>query len=115
MREMCAIIRVTKVGGCPEKRVRNLRITSETVEHTAALAKLKLTHEELAQAAEQLEDILNCMDVLAGVTCDTQQQAQMRKNVLREDVCRPGLERSQLLVGAPATDGTYFLVPKTVE
>lgn len=103
-----------KMGGGPGKRVRSLRITAETVKHTAALAKLKLTDEELAQATGQLEEILACMDVLDNVDCGTQVQPDERKNVLREDVCKPSLEREQLLAGAPAADGTYFLVPKTV-
>ena len=103
-----------KKGLGPEKRVRSLRITAETVEHTAALAKLKLTREELAQAAGQLEEILACMDVLDKVDCGTHVQKDERRNILREDVCGPSLDRDLLLAGAPASDGAYFLVPKTV-
>lgn len=102
-------------GHGPEKRVRSLRITAETLEHTAALAKLKLPPEELAQAAGQLEEILACMDVLDGMDCHVDGQMNERKNVLREDVCAPGLDRVLLMKNAPATDRAYFLVPKTVE
>ena len=92
-----------------------MRITAETVERTAALAKLKLTEEELVQNVGQLEEILVCMDVLDQVDCGAHVQKDERRNVLREDVCAPGLDRELLLDSAPASDGTYFLVPKTVE
>ena len=37
------------------------------------------------------------------------------KNVLREDVAEPSMDRAALLANAPAPDGETFLTPKSVE
>ena len=41
--------------------------------------------------------------------------AQAAESELRADEPRPSLARSLVMAGAPATDGTFFKVPKVIE
>ena len=89
-----------------------MRITAETVEQLARLARLGLTDEQRGTAVLQLEKILACMDVLSSRRPGGEEWGS--GGVLREDVCVSGLDRAELMKNAPACDGQYFLVPRTV-
>ena len=93
-------------------------VTPELVERVAGLAQLELTAPEARKAAAELERVLGYMDVLDRVDARGGEPAgrgSQAKNVLREDVPAPSLDRAALLAGAPASDGETFLVPRTVE
>ena len=93
-----------------------MKITPELVKHVADLSQLELTPAEAGRTAEELGRILNCMDVLnrLGAVDGEAGPVPPLKNVLREDVPVPSLDRAALLAGAPASDGEMFLVPRAV-
>lgn len=95
-----------------------MKITDETIDYVAALAKLSLSEEQKEKAKEDLERILTYMDVMNDL--DTEKVEPMSHafpitNVFREDVVTNQNDREALLSNAPAQKDGCFLVPKTVE
>ncbi len=105
-------------------------VTPDEVRHVAALASLELTAEEEARMERDLNAILGYVaelneldtssvepmsqvsEVLSGSGASAERQSQA---ALRPDEPRPSLPRSTVMAGAPATDGTFFKVPKVIE
>ncbi len=101
-------------------------ITREEVEHVAALASLALTPRELDHLGRDLTAILGYVAELdqldtAGVEPLTHvselfpHRSAMQQDTLRADEPRPSLPRALVMEEAPATDGTFFKVPKVIE
>lgn len=102
-------------------------ISREDVEHVAALASLALTPEEMDRLARDLGSILGYVAELQSL--DTTGIAPLTHvselfpaglgtplaDTLRADEPRPSLPRELIMQGAPATDGTFFKVPKVIE
>lgn len=94
-----------------------IRITPEVVAKVARLARLNLTAEELVRTTDQLTDMLeHFRDIdkldLADVVPMT--QPHPLKNILRDDVVVPGLDRQEVLDNAPAPEDGRFRVPPTI-
>ena len=94
------------------------RITRADVEHVAHLARLALSDDEVATYTEQLAGILDhARDLeeldLAGVE-PTGHPFPLR-NVLRADDARPGVDRSEVLAQAPASEAGRFRVPRILD
>ena len=95
-----------------------MKITDETIDYVAALAKLQLNEEQKAKAKIDLESILSYMDHMNELNTDDIQpmsHAFPITNVYREDVVTNGDNREELLANAPVKKDGCFLVPKTVE
>lgn len=95
-----------------------MSLEKEEVLRVAELARLAVAGHELEGLAEQLGRILDYMEKLreldtAGVP-PTAHVLPLR-NVWREDVVTPGLEREEALAGAPDREGPYFRVPRVVD
>jgi aspartyl-tRNA(Asn)/glutamyl-tRNA(Gln) amidotransferase subunit C len=106
-------------------------VTEKDVSHVADLAHLELTSEERARMLKDLNSILGYIDRLNELdTSDVEPMAQVasrygeRKykdeagpfaSVMRADEPRPCLPHDQAMRNAPATDGTFFKVPKVIE
>ena len=93
-------------------------LSRDDVRKVAALARLKVSEEELDSLASDLRAIVGYVQVLNEV--DTTDVAPMvhaveLHNVLRSDVPVESLPRSAALSNAPRTDGEYFLVPAIIE
>lgn len=92
------------------------RVTTETVEHVARLARLQLSAEERATFARQLEEILCYAEALLAV--DTAGVSPMshagETSALREDVAVPGLPRERAQQGAPDVADGLFRVPRVL-
>jgi aspartyl-tRNA(Asn)/glutamyl-tRNA(Gln) amidotransferase subunit C len=89
-------------------------ITRDDVAHVAKLARLAVSDEELDLFTGQLAAVLDhARDVesldVAGVP-PTAHPLPL-KNVLRADVVRPSLDRSEVLAAAPAVEDDRFAVP----
>ncbi len=95
-----------------------MKITAQTVEHVANLARLSLSAEEKEGMRTHLSGVLDYVDQLqeldlsaipatAGVTGLV--------NVMREDVARPSLPAEEGLANAPDRTGTVFRVPRIIE
>ena len=95
-----------------------MKITDETVEYVAALAKLQVKEENKEKTKEDLEKILNYMERMEEL--DTSYVEPMShvlplKNVFREDKVTNQADRESLLANAPGQKDFMFQVPKTVE
>ena len=94
------------------------RITREEVAHLARLARLELTEDELANYAQQLDVILDAVAQVSDVAADdvppTSHPVPL-VNVFRDDVARPGLDRSLIASGAPAWQDDRFRVPRILD
>ena len=95
-----------------------MKITEETVQYVAALAKLTISEEEKEKAARDLDHILEYIENMNGL--DTEGIEPMShvlplQNVFREDVVTNQNQREELLKNAPKSVDGSFAVPKTVE
>jgi aspartyl-tRNA(Asn)/glutamyl-tRNA(Gln) amidotransferase subunit C len=91
------------------------RISPADVAHVARLARLDLTEEERERFAEQLGAVLDhAADVEALDTAGVLPTAHPLplRNVLREDVPRPCLDRDEVLSQAPDAESNRFRVPR---
>lgn len=90
------------------------RVTEQTVDHLARLARLSLTEQERARFTGQLESILEYADQLSAIDVadvPPMTHAGMREG-LREDEPTPSLE--QPLQGAPDASSGFFRVPRVL-
>ena len=93
------------------------RITTADVVHVAKLARLALTDDEIARTTAQLGDMLDHfadideldLDEVAPMT-----QPYPLRNVLRDDVVQPGLDRDEVLAAAPDAFEGRFRVPPII-
>ncbi|CAN5714031.1 Asp-tRNA(Asn)/Glu-tRNA(Gln) amidotransferase subunit GatC [soil metagenome] len=86
-------------------------LSLDEVRHVAALARLKLSDEEVLRMQAQLSSILGHIAALNEIDTDaispTAQVVQLT-NVWRDDVVRPSLDRSAVLANAPRQrDGCF--------
>lgn len=95
-----------------------MKITIETVEHVANLARLYLSEEEKKEMANTLSSILDYMDKLNELdTTNVPPTAHIIpiKNVFREDVVKESLPREEVLKNAPEKERGFFKVPRIIE
>ena len=91
------------------------KITAADVRHVARLARLDVTDEEVELFAGQLAAVLDhAEDVERLDTAGVPPTAHPLplKNVLRDDVPRPSLDRDEVLGQAPAAEDHRFRVPR---
>ena len=90
------------------------RLTRAEVAEVAALARLTVTDEELDVYTEQLASILEHAGDIEALEIDdvppTAHPFDLR-NVLRPDVVRPSVDRTEVLAQAPAAEDGRFRVP----
>ena len=91
------------------------RITRDDVEHVARLARLALTPAEVDALTQELGVILDYaaqVDALDTEGVPPTAHPLPLVNVLRPDEVRPGVDRSEVLAEAPATEADRFRVPR---
>jgi aspartyl-tRNA(Asn)/glutamyl-tRNA(Gln) amidotransferase subunit C len=85
------------------------------VRYVAKLARIALTDDEVERFGAQLGDLLGHVDALAELDVSavpaTAQVVESR-NVGRDDVVVPCLERETVLSQAPQRQGGFFRVPR---
>jgi aspartyl-tRNA(Asn)/glutamyl-tRNA(Gln) amidotransferase subunit C len=90
------------------------RVTVETVDHVARLARLSLTSEERHTFARQLDEVLAYAESIQAL--DTAAVEPMSHAVtseaMRDDTPAPELDRERALAPAPDTDAGLFRVPR---
>ncbi len=94
------------------------RISIDQVKHVANLARLAVTEEEAEKFTKQLDSIITFAEQLNEL--DTENVAPTShvlpmKNVLREDVAKPGLPVEEVLKNAPDSKDGQFRVPSIIE
>ena len=100
-----------------------MKVTEKDVAYVADLANLDLTSEESARMLHDLNSILDYIDRLNELETDkvpplTQVAERYAADASREDLrdgLRESLTHEAALKNAPATDGTFFEVPKVIE
>jgi aspartyl-tRNA(Asn)/glutamyl-tRNA(Gln) amidotransferase subunit C len=95
-----------------------MRITPKEVEHVAALARLKLNHEEIATFTGQMDAILSYVDKLSELNTDgiiPTSHAVPMENAFRPDEVRPSIGTENALENAPERVEGFFKVPKVIE
>ena len=98
-----------------------MKITLEEVRYVADLANLRLSDEEIARMAHDLDEILTHMEKLNELdTSNVEPMAQVlyearETATLREDIERPVLSNQDALANAPLAGPGYFKVPKVIE
>lgn len=96
-----------------------MQIDDSLILHLEKLARLKLSANERITIQGELNRILQMVDKLQEV--DTENVVPLVymneevNNVFREDVIKNQVARDEALKNAPATDGTYFEVPKVIK
>jgi aspartyl-tRNA(Asn)/glutamyl-tRNA(Gln) amidotransferase subunit C len=87
------------------------------VRYVAKLARIALTDDEVERFGAQLSDLLEHVDTLATLdTAAVAATAQVveSRNVEREDVVTPCLDREVVLAQAPQRQGGFFRVPRII-
>ena len=95
-----------------------MTLTHDEVEHIANLARLQPTEQEKERYREQLSAILEYFSQLQALdTSDIPPTASVLpvRNVLREDLARPGLSRDEFLRGAPEEEAGQIRVPRVLD
>jgi aspartyl-tRNA(Asn)/glutamyl-tRNA(Gln) amidotransferase subunit C len=92
------------------------RVTEETVEHVARLARLSLSDDERRVFARQLEEILAWAESLQALdTSGVPPMSHPREAAsLRDDEPRPGLDRETAFAAAPDARDGLFRVPRVM-
>jgi aspartyl-tRNA(Asn)/glutamyl-tRNA(Gln) amidotransferase subunit C len=91
------------------------RVTVETVDHVARLARLSLTAPERALFARQLDDILAWAESLQAVdVAGVEPLAAPVAGDLRADEEEAGLPREKALAAAPDAAEGLFRVPRVI-
>ncbi len=90
------------------------RVTVETVDYVANLARLSLTGEERETFARQLDEILAYAESIRSLDLSAVEPMSHAGDAspLRDDAHRPGLERDAVLAGAPDPSDGLFRVPR---
>lgn len=95
-----------------------MKITEETVDRIAELAKLEFTPEEKTELMGDMNKILAFMEKLNEL--DTEGVEPLiymsdQVNALRKDEVIQEITREEALKNAPKKDSDYFRVPKVLE
>lgn len=95
-----------------------MKVTKETIEHVANLARLELTEQEKERFTSEMENIISYVDKLNEL--DTSDVKPMEhvipiKNVFRDDKADKSYDREKILANAPSQEDGCFKVPKVVE
>jgi aspartyl-tRNA(Asn)/glutamyl-tRNA(Gln) amidotransferase subunit C len=92
-----------------------LALTAADVARLGELARIRLTDEELAHLAPQLDVILASVarvTEVAGADVPPTSHALPLTNVFRDDVVIPSLPAEAVLAAAPAVEDGRFRVPR---
>jgi len=85
-------------------------VDADDVRHVAELARVDLADEEVAEFADQFEEILDYFAALDEVP-ETDEDTEL-VNVMRADEVREGLSQAAALSNAPDSEGGYFRGPR---
>jgi len=94
------------------------RISTDQVKHVAHLARLAITEEEANRFTQQLDKIITFAEQLNEVDTENVEPTSHVleiKNVMREDVAKPGLPNEEVLKNAPDHQDGQIKVPPIIE
>lgn len=88
------------------------------IDYIGVLARLKITEDEREASKAELSKIIDYMDVLNELDTtgiEAMSHAFPVKNVFREDVIKPSVDREEIILNAANKKDGCFKVPKAVE
>jgi aspartyl-tRNA(Asn)/glutamyl-tRNA(Gln) amidotransferase subunit C len=94
-------------------------LTSPSIDirYVAKLARIALTDEEVEIFGRQLGDLLGHVNALSELDTESvpaTAQVVESRNVTRDDVLQPCLDRERVLAEAPQRQGGFFRVPRII-
>lgn len=95
-----------------------MAFAADQIRYVAALARLKLTDEEVRRFAEQIDHILAYVDKLQQLNTDDvppTSHVVPVANVFRQDEVAPSLPVDAALANAPQREGPFLKVPRVIE
>ena len=95
-----------------------MKISLETVEHIAHLARLEFEGEKKIAIQQDIENIIAFMDKLSEIPTDNVEPLIFMTdeyNKLREDVAVVTITQDEGLKNAPKKDSDYFRIPKVLD
>lgn len=95
-----------------------MEVNDNLVNNLANLARLQFNEVEKEMIKKDLEQMIGFVDKLKELdTTGVEPLLHMSDvvNVLREDIVQGSSSREESLKNAPASDGTYFKVPKVIK
>jgi aspartyl-tRNA(Asn)/glutamyl-tRNA(Gln) amidotransferase subunit C len=100
-----------------------MSVDTATVAKIAALARLKVSDDELAAMVPELNGILAWVEQLGEVdvsgaepmTAVIENHLRLRDDVINADPLTGGGKRDAILANAPAAEHGFFGVPKVIE
>ncbi|MEO9257961.1 MAG: Asp-tRNA(Asn)/Glu-tRNA(Gln) amidotransferase subunit GatC [Crocinitomicaceae bacterium] len=95
-----------------------MKITEETINHIAHLAKLQFEGDSKVAIKQDLERIIAFMDKLGEIPTDDVEPLVFMSdeiNVLREDVPHVTITQKDVLKNAAKKDSDYFRIPKVLD
>ena len=90
----------------------------DEVKHVANLARLAITEEEAEKFTNQLDAIISFAEQLNELDTDHVEPTSHVldiKNVMREDIAKPGLPVEEVLKNAPDHENGQIRVPSIIE
>jgi aspartyl-tRNA(Asn)/glutamyl-tRNA(Gln) amidotransferase subunit C len=94
-----------------------MEVNDALIDNLSNLARLEFNAAEKEEIKKDLQRMIHFVEKLGELdTTGIEPLLHMspETNVLREDLPRGSVNREQALTNAPATDGTYFKVPKVI-
>lgn len=95
-----------------------MKISEETVDHIAHLARLKFEGQAKQNIQQDMENILSFMDKLQEVPTENVEPLifiTQEINRLREDIPVNSISQEEALKNAPKKDSDYFRIPKVLD
>jgi aspartyl-tRNA(Asn)/glutamyl-tRNA(Gln) amidotransferase subunit C len=95
-----------------------MKITEETVDHIAHLARLEFIGDKKQAIQQDMEMILTFMEKLSEVDTEAIEPLifmNTEVNKLREDIAIETISQEEGLRNAPKKDSDYFRIPKVLD
>lgn len=95
-----------------------MKVTAQTIEHVAELARLNLSEQETDKLTADMGNIISWIDKLNELdTSDVKPMEHVipMRNVFREDRAECSYDREKILENAASKENGCFKVPKVVE
>jgi aspartyl-tRNA(Asn)/glutamyl-tRNA(Gln) amidotransferase subunit C len=95
-----------------------LRLTSDEVQHIAALARVAMTDDEIERMRDEMSNILDHFDVLQQVDttgAEPTGHSAGLESVMRDDVAGTSSPRDDILANAPRSEDGFIRVRAVLE
>lgn len=95
-----------------------MKITDELLDYIGILARLHISEEEREKTKQEINKIVEYMDILNELdttNIEAMSHAFPVRNVFREDIVQPSVNREDIILNAANKKEGCFKVPKAVE